>query len=246
MVVHVATRAAQARNVGRVIVATDDARVCDAVRAAGFEAVMTRTDHRSGSDRIAEVAAELDDVDLIVNVQGDEPLISPRVIERTIETLCEDEAASVATCCEKITTVTDLFSPHVVKVVVDGRGRALYFSRAPVPLPRDSVQQHGSLMAAVEAEPQLLTAFRKHVGLYVYRREFLLEFAHERPSPLELLESLEQLRALEMGAKIAVVEVESSAIGVDTLEDLARVRALAGGDESRSSVERCHPDGATV
>lgn len=246
MVVHVATRAAQARNVGRVIVATDDARVCDAVRAAGFEAVMTRTDHRSGSDRIAEVAAELDDVDLIVNVQGDEPLISPRAIERTIDTLCEDEAASVATCCEKITTVTDLFSPNVVKVVVDGRGRALYFSRAPVPLPRDSVQQHGSLMAAVEAEPQLLTAFRKHVGLYVYRREFLLEFAHERPSPLELLESLEQLRALEMGAKIAVVEVESSAIGVDTLEDLARVRALAGGDESRSSVERCHPDGAAV
>ncbi|MER3427311.1 MAG: 3-deoxy-manno-octulosonate cytidylyltransferase [Pyrinomonas sp.] len=244
MIAHVAARAARARNVGRVIVATDDVRVCDAVVAAGFEAVMTRADHCSGSDRIAEVAAKLDDVALIVNVQGDEPLISPLTIEQTVEALCEDEAASVATCCERIATADDLFDPNVVKVVVNERGRALYFSRAPVPLPRDSVRRHGSLVAALEAEPHLLTIFRKHVGLYVYRREFLLEFARRPPSPLELLEALEQLRALEMGAQIAVVEVDSSAIGVDTPDDLVRVRALVAADDaSRACVETVQSDG---
>ncbi|MFL6231419.1 MAG: 3-deoxy-manno-octulosonate cytidylyltransferase [Pyrinomonadaceae bacterium] len=227
MIVRVAERASSARNVARVVVATDDARIYEAVAAAGVEAVMTRADHASGSDRLAEAAATLPlQFDLIVNVQGDEPLISPRTIERAVAALAEDAGAVVSTTCEPITDAADALSPDVVKVVMDARGYALYFSRAPVPFPREAVRRHGSLAAALEAEPALVSTFRKHTGLYVYRRDFLAEYARLPQSRLEREESLEQLRILEHGARIRVVEVEEPSIGVDTPADLERVRAI--------------------
>ncbi len=226
MILHVVERALAARNIGRVIVATDDRRVLDAVTSAGFEAVMTRADHASGSDRLAEVAAGLDDADLIVNLQGDEPLVSPRTIERAAEELAHDREAQIVTTSEPITDATDVLSPDVVKVVADANGRALYFSRSPVPYPRDAVRRHETLAAALEAEPALLQTFRKHTGLYVYRRAFLLEYTRWPQSTLERAESLEQLRALERGAVIKVVEADSPSIGVDTEQDLERVREI--------------------
>ncbi|MDT7540906.1 MAG: 3-deoxy-manno-octulosonate cytidylyltransferase synthetase [Acidobacteriota bacterium] len=227
MVVRVAERANEASNVSRVVVATDDQRIHDAVCDAGFESVMTSYDHTSGSDRLAEAAAVLGgEFDLIVNVQGDEPLISPRTIERAISALVEDKEAAISTTCEAIGETADVLSPDVVKVVTDSRGYALYFSRSPIPYLRDEARRLGSLAAALEAEPALLARFRKHTGLYVYRREFLSEFARLPQGHLERLESLEQLRILESGARIRVVEVEESSIGVDTAEDLERVRAI--------------------
>lgn len=227
MIVRVAEQAAQARNVALVVVATDDERIHEAVRAAGFDALMTRADHASGSDRLAEAANALEEsFDLIVNVQGDEPLLSPLTIERAVAALADDADAVVSTTCEPIREAADVLSPDVVKVVTDTRGYALYFSRAPIPYPREAARQYGSLAAALEVEPALLASFRKHTGLYVYRREFLSEFARLPPSKLEREESLEQLRILEHGERIRVVEVAESSIGVDTKDDLERVRAI--------------------
>ena len=229
MIVRVVERALAARHVARAIVATDDARIHEAVRAAGHEAVMTRADHATGSDRLAEVAATLAGADVIVNVQGDEPLIAPRTIERAVEALLADPDAAVATTCELIESAADVLSPDVVKVVTDERGYALYFSRAPVPYPREAARAYGSLAAALEVEPALLAGFRKHTGLYVYRREFLLQYAQWPPSALERTEALEQLRILARGARVRVVETDEPSIGVDTPADLERVRAIIGG-----------------
>lgn len=226
MIVHVVERALAARNVARAIVATDDERIMDAVCAAGFEAMMTRRDHATGSDRLAEVAAALDSVDVIVNVQGDEPLISPRTIERAVDEIINDDEALIVTTCEAITDAADVLSADVVKVVLDRGGRALYFSRWPIPYPRDAVRQHGSLEAALAREPSLLKRFRKHTGLYAYRRAFLLEYSGWPRSYLETAEALEQLRALERGVTIRVIEVDTPSIGVDTMEDLERARAI--------------------
>jgi 3-deoxy-manno-octulosonate cytidylyltransferase (CMP-KDO synthetase) len=233
MIVRVCERALAARNIARVLVATDDERIRDAVRAAGYEAVMTRADHASGSDRLAEAAALDESFEIVVNVQGDEPLISPSTIERAVAAISEDADAAVATTCEPIREAADVLSPDVVKVVTDARGYALYFSRAPIPFPREAVRRYGSLAAALDAEPALLANFRKHTGLYAYRRDFLLSFARLPQSRLEREESLEQLRILEMGAGVRVVEVEETSIGVDTAEDLERVRAIV--DESSMS-----------
>lgn len=227
MIVRVIERTLAARNVSRAVVATDDGRIYNAVRAAGFEALMTRADHASGSDRLAEAAATLAaDGELIVNVQGDEPLISPRAIELAIEALASDTAAQLSTTCERIESAADALSPDVVKVVADARGYALYFSRAPVPFPRDAARRHGSLAAALAAHPELLALFRKHTGLYVFRRDFLARYAATPQTALERAEQLEQLRALESGALIRVVEAKEPSIGVDTEFDLARVRAV--------------------
>jgi 3-deoxy-manno-octulosonate cytidylyltransferase (CMP-KDO synthetase) len=226
MIVRVVERALSARNVARAIVATDDRRIMDAVRHAGFEAVMTSPTHQSGSDRLAEVAASLDDADVIVNVQGDEPLISPRTIELAVDEIINADEAQIVTTCEAITDAADVVSPDVVKVVMDRGGRALYFSRSPIPYPRDAVMRYGTLRQALEKEPQLLKLFRKHTGLYAYRRSFLLEYAGWPQTELELTESLEQLRAMERGVTIKVIESDAPSIGVDTPEDLERVRAL--------------------
>jgi 3-deoxy-manno-octulosonate cytidylyltransferase (CMP-KDO synthetase) len=211
MIEHVYRRAAASRLVSRVIVATDDVRIADAVRAFGGEARMTRPTHRSGTERLAEVAASLD-CDLVVNVQGDEPLVEPGMIDEAIAPVAADAAVPMATLRRAIDDPAEISSPHVVKVVVDRRDRALYFSRAGIPARRESA---GGPARAF-----------KHIGLYVYRREFLLSLAALPPTPLEQAEVLEQLRALEHGYAIVAVETRFDSIGVDTPDDLERVRAV--------------------
>jgi 3-deoxy-manno-octulosonate cytidylyltransferase (CMP-KDO synthetase) len=228
MICWVIERALAARSVVRAIVATDDERIRDAVESAGHEAVMTASGHISGTDRIAEVAAGLEDAEVIVNLQGDEPLISPLTIDRAVDemTMGGNEAPGMVTTWEPIDCAADVLNPAVVKIVIDESGRALYFSRSPVPFPREAVRSHGTLERALESNPALLTSFRKHTGLYVYRREVLLQFASWPQSTLEQVESLEQLRALERGIHIRAIQASSSSIGVDTFDDLARVRSM--------------------
>jgi 3-deoxy-manno-octulosonate cytidylyltransferase (CMP-KDO synthetase) len=212
MIEHVHSRAAAARNVDAVIVATDDPRIADAVKKFGGDVRMTRGDHLTGTDRLAEVAASLD-CDLVVNVQGDEPLIEPETIDAAIEPFRDDPALLMSTVCTRIRHNEAIADPHVVKVVSDVRGFALYFSRSPIPFVRG------------EGAPSY-----KHLGLYVYRREFLQRIAALEPTTLERSESLEQLRVLEHGFAIKVVETRHDSIGVDTPEDLERVRRLLTAD----------------
>lgn len=225
MVVRVAERARQVSSINRIIIATDDQRIFDAVAAAGEEVMMTSPDHQTGTDRLAEVAAKLD-AEIIVNVQGDEPLIEPATIEAAIAPLLADNSIVMSTTSEPIESDADLLNPNVVKVVTDPEGFALYFSRSPIPFPRSAVQAHGSIEAALAARPELLSQYAKHTGMYVYRREFLLTYAKLPSTPLEQLELLEQLRALEHGYRIKVVKVAHRSIGVDTPEDLERVRQI--------------------
>jgi 3-deoxy-manno-octulosonate cytidylyltransferase (CMP-KDO synthetase) len=225
LILWVAERALAAHSVSRVIVATDDVRIFDAVTSAGFEAMMTSGDHASGTDRVAEVARALD-ARIIVNVQGDEPLIEPETIDRAVHELSKNADMLMATTFEQITEAAEVLNPAVVKVVVDGDGYAASFSRNPIPWPNQAVTQHGSIEAALRNTPALLFSFRKHTGLYAYRRDFLLEFADWPQSESERRESLEQLRAVERGVKIKVVAAAAPSIGVDTIEDLERVRAL--------------------
>ena len=226
MICWVAERARAARSVSSVVVATDDERIRDAVSEAGFEAVLTRADHVSGTDRIAEVAETLNDAEIIVNVQGDEPTIAPQTIDATIEALVGNPECGIATTWEPMESAEDVLSPDVVKIVVDENERAVYFSRSPVPYPRDAVRQHGSLQQALQNDDALLARFRKHTGLYVYRKEVLLAMARWPQSELEITESLEQLRALEHGVKIKAIKACGSSIGVDTMEDLERVKTM--------------------
>jgi 3-deoxy-manno-octulosonate cytidylyltransferase (CMP-KDO synthetase) len=242
MICWVVERTLAARNVSRAIVATDDDRIIEAVKSAGYEAVMTGAHHQSGTDRIAEVAGSIEDADIIVNVQGDEPLISPLTIERAVEAIGEErngeggkDQIGIVTTWEPMESAADVLNPDVVKVVVDDDERAVYFSRSPVPYPRDAVRRQGSIEAAILEEPGLLNNFRKHTGLYVYRRDVLLEFASWPQSVLERLESLEQLRALEHGVKIKAIKASTPSIGVDTMEDLERVRSLVSSSEFRVS-----------
>ncbi len=226
LILHTLEQAKKASCVSRVIVATDDQRIFDIVSGSGNEAVMTSAGHTSGSDRIAEVAESLQEGSIIVNVQGDEPLISPETIEAAVEALIADPLADVSTICEPIVNIADVFSPNVVKVVAGKNGDALYFSRSPIPFLRDEVNKAGGLEFAIKDDPALLSHFKKHTGLYVYRREFLLRYAKMEPTRLEKSEMLEQLRILENGGKIKVVEVEQSSIGVDTVDDLNKVKRV--------------------
>lgn len=226
LILHTLDRARSALTVSRVIVATDDKRIWQAVTDDGGEAVMTSAEHRSGSDRIAEVAASLPVGSIIVNVQGDEPIISPKTIDLAVNELIGDSTADVATTCEPISEASEILDPNVVKVVCDSSGRALFFSRSPIPFPRESVTRFGSLASALENEPDLIATFRKHTGLYVYRREYLMRFTQMPQTPFEKAEMLEQLRALENGAVIKVVETAERSIGVDTEADLELVRSI--------------------
>jgi 3-deoxy-manno-octulosonate cytidylyltransferase (CMP-KDO synthetase) len=224
LVVWVAERARAASSISRTIVATDDPRIVDAASAAGFDAVITRADHLSGTDRIAEVAHNLS-ADIIVNVQGDEPLIDPETINRAVNALIEDPEAQISTTWEPITDAADVANPSVVKVTFDENGYATGFSRTPDQLPSQGGGISGSTGSSPDASG-LLNSFRKHTGLYAYRRDFLLKFARWPASESETRESLEQLRALDRGVKIKVVEAVSPSIGVDTPEDLERVRGI--------------------
>jgi len=204
-------------------VATDDERIAAVVEAHGGEARMTASDLASGTDRVAEVAAQID-AEFVVNVQGDEPLIQPSTIDAAITPLIEDAQVQMSTTSEPITTVEDVFNPGVVKVVTDAHGFALYFSRSPIPYLRLTGTM--TLEASLRADPVLLSGFRKHSGLYAYRSGFLRRFARMEPSALERAEALEQLRALENGIEIRVVSVEHRSIGVDTLQDYERVKRI--------------------
>ena len=221
MIMHTVERASRARLVSRVIVATDDERIAAAVLSFGGEARLTSHTAASGTDRVAEVAALLD-FDIIVNVQGDEPLIDPSTIDAAIEPLVADQSIHMSTTSEPITAADDVFNPGVVKVVSDCRGFALYFSRSPIPHIRPSLAL--TLEESLRADESLLSNYRKHSGLYAYRSAFLRHFAEMEPSALERLEALEQLRALENGFSIRVVKVEHRSIGVDTMQDYERVK----------------------
>jgi 3-deoxy-manno-octulosonate cytidylyltransferase (CMP-KDO synthetase) len=220
---HVVERASRARLVSRVIVATDDERILAAVRSYGGEALLTAIDAQSGTDRVAEVAAGIDS-DIIVNVQGDEPLIEPSTIDAAIEPLINDTQILMSTTSEPIDSIEDVLNPGVVKVVTDWRGFALYFSRSPMPYIRPAPGL--TLEQSLRRDPRLLSNYRRHSGLYVYRSDFLQRFTRMEPSPLERLEALEQLRALENGFGIRVVRVEHRSVGVDTEQDYERVKRL--------------------
>ena len=227
LILHTLEQAKKARNVSRVIVATDDERILKTVKDSGNEAVLTSPAHRSGSDRIAEVAENLPENSIIVNVQGDEPLISPATIEKAVDAMLQGGADIVTICTPLSSLYDELLNFNVVKVVVAEDGWALYFSRSPMPFPRDASLRHGGdPNRALEEEPELLQNFKKHIGLYVFTREYLLKFTRMPQTRLEKFESLEQLRALENGAKIKVVQVAESSIGVDTIEDFERVKAV--------------------
>jgi 3-deoxy-manno-octulosonate cytidylyltransferase (CMP-KDO synthetase) len=227
LVLHTVDRVRDAKTISRVIVATDDESIFSIVTADGVEAVMTSPDHRSGTDRVAEVAAQIPEASIIVNVQGDEPIISPETIDAAVEALIADGSADMSTTAEPIKDIEELLNGNVVKVVVGQTGHAIYFSRSPMPFPRDaSLRYGGDPNRAIREEPELLSIFRKHTGLYVYRRDYLLRVSKLPPTKLEQIEMLEQLRALEDGAKIRVVDAVGSSIGVDTQEDSERVRDL--------------------
>ncbi|HVB34535.1 MAG TPA: 3-deoxy-manno-octulosonate cytidylyltransferase [Patescibacteria group bacterium] len=219
MIERVVERARGARAVERVLVATDDDRVAAAVAAFGGEAVMTRRDHASGTERLAEVAARID-APIFVNVQGDEPLIEPAAIDLAVETLAADPAVAIATLATPILEADPLGDPNVVKVVMDFDSNALYFSRAPIPWLRDT---------SGAQTPR----YFKHVGLYVYRRDALLEFPTLPPGELERVEQLEQLRWLENGYPIRVAITECDSIGVDVPEDLARAAQRIAAEQNR-------------
>lgn len=231
MIEHVYQRAIAATRVHAVIVATDDERIASAVRAFGGAALMTRADHVSGTDRIAEVVRELP-CRAVVNLQGDEPLIEPSTIDAAVAPLLDDPAIEMSTVSRPFTSADEFRNPNVVKVVTSSCGDALYFSRAPIPASATSAAMRSSVPSvapgssgpSVALGSSVPSVARAHVGLYVYRRDTLLRLAALPASPLELEESLEQLRALANGIRIRVVDTRHVAAGVDTPADLERVR----------------------
>ena len=195
-------------NLDEVVVATDDERIFKEVEKFGGKAILTRKDHENGTSRIAEVCEKITDYDVIVNVQGDEPLIEPDMINSIIDSFKEDDSIAMSTLKYKIDTMEEIENPNYVKVITDKKGYALYFSRSVIPFPRKMD----------------LKNYYKHVGIYGYKRDFVIDYAKMEPTPLERSESLEQLRALENGYKIKVMETPYKIIGVDTQEELEKVR----------------------
>ncbi|TXS93000.1 3-deoxy-manno-octulosonate cytidylyltransferase [Parahaliea maris] len=213
----------------RVIIATDDQRIADCADAFGAEVCMTRADHPSGTDRLQEVVTQFDFADdhIVVNVQGDEPLIPPAVIDQVANNLQQHTSAGIATLCERIESVETLWDPNAVKVVSDTDGIALYFSRATIPWPRDAYAAQGGAPDSLPAGDWF-----RHIGIYAYRTGFLHRYITWAPAPLERLEQLEQLRALYHGVGIHVAEACAAVPGgVDTAEDLERLRELLEGEQ---------------
>src|SRR5579862_536819 len=221
MIERVWERVGRAASISSVVVATDDERIRKVVEGFGGKVAMTRSDHRSGTERVAEVAAAHGDAEMFVNVQGDEPLIEPAAIDAAVDAIVSDEAVNVATLAVPIASPADIMDPNIVKTVLDFDGNALYFSRAPIPWVRD---RGGPVHAR----------HLKHLGLYAFRREALLEFATFPQGDLERIEQLEQLRWLENGYPIRVAETEHDSVSVDVPEDVRRVEQfLAGGAAAR-------------
>jgi 3-deoxy-manno-octulosonate cytidylyltransferase (CMP-KDO synthetase) len=216
MVQRVYEQVKKARLLDRVVVATDDARIEKCVRAFGGEVILTSPDIQSGSDRVAVVASQVDG-DIFVNIQGDEPLIAPEMIDQAVQILLEDTSISVGTLIKQIDTIDDLMNSNVVKVVLNHQMRAIYFSRAPIPYIRDE---------ANKARWLEMHTFYKHIGLYTYRREFLMQYSKLPTSCLEKAEKLEQLRILEAGHIIKAGVTEFDSIPIDTKEDVERVRTI--------------------
>jgi 3-deoxy-manno-octulosonate cytidylyltransferase (CMP-KDO synthetase) len=225
MIQHVYERACQARLADMVLVATDDARIVAAVQAFGGRAVLTSPAHATGTDRVAEVAAQLA-CDIVVNVQGDEPCIAPQAIDAMIQPLRQEPAVPLSTLAHPLREVAELLSPHVVKVVVDRQGNALYFSRAPLPYDRQAWLQAPQLLAAAGAPLAVPPGCYRHLGLYAYRRDVLLHVARLPQTILEQVEQLEQLRALEHGYRWRVVQTTYESVGVDTPDDVLRVERM--------------------
>jgi 3-deoxy-manno-octulosonate cytidylyltransferase (CMP-KDO synthetase) len=215
MIQRVYERAKMAKRADQVIVATDDERILKVVEGFGGEARMTRADHRTGTERVAEVAAHVAG-DVFVNVQGDEPLLDPAAVDAAISSMLEEPQASIATVATPVKTPGDIMDPNVVKTVVDFDGNALYFSRAPIPWVRDTANK-------------IQVRHLKHLGLYVFQREALLEYPTLPQGELERIEQLEQLRWMENGWKIRVAEVEHDAVSVDVPADVERVEKLLAG-----------------
>ena len=210
MIQHVYTKACQAKLPEEVIVATDDQKVADVVKSFGGEVIMTSSEHPSGTDRLAEVALNYPDVDVIVNVQGDEPMLTPQVIDALAEAFIKDEKLTMATL-KTLMDPEEYDNPNVVKVVTDLHDYALYFSRSLLPYRRKKTEDFKAY---------------KHIGIYAYRRDFLLQYAALEPTCLEQIESLEQLRVLENGFKIKVLNTDFHGIGIDTQEDLEAVNKI--------------------
>lgn len=210
MICRVYERASRAKSVAEVIVATDDERILQAVEKNSGRAMMTRADHKTGTDRLAEVAEKFSDVEVVINVQGDEPLIEPSLIDELIAEFVKDKNLQMATVATELKDADEMNNPNNVKVVVDKNNDALYFSRSLIPYPRN-----------VGKSPVF-----KHIGIYAYRRQFLIDYAKMEPTPLEQSESLEQLRALENGFKIRVIKSSCRFVGVDTEEDLKLVNEI--------------------
>jgi 3-deoxy-manno-octulosonate cytidylyltransferase (CMP-KDO synthetase) len=212
MIQHVWERASRATKLAKVVVATDDERIRSAVQKFGGEAIMTRADHRSGTDRVAEVAASAH-ADIFINVQGDEPLVSPEAIDALVDAIADDKSVQLATLAVPLQHAKDIMDPNIVKVVLDFNSDALYFSRAPIPWVRDT-------------KNPVHARHLKHLGLYAYRKEALLDYNTLPPGDLERVEQLEQLRWMENGYKMRVAETEHDAVSVDVPEDVARVEKL--------------------
>jgi 3-deoxy-manno-octulosonate cytidylyltransferase (CMP-KDO synthetase) len=212
MIQHVVERVRRAQLVKSILVATDDERIKQAVENFGAQAILTRHDHRTGTDRVAEVATHVE-ADLYVDIQGDEPLIDPGTIDAVVAAMLEDESVQIATPCSAITLPNEIMDPNIVKVVSDFDGNSLYFSRAPIPWVRDT-------------KSNLAVRHWKHIGLYAFRRDTLLEFPTLPPGELEHVEQLEQLRWLENGFRIRVVETDYDAVSVDVPADIERVEKL--------------------
>lgn len=228
MVRHVYERAKRAETLHEVVIATDDPRVMDAVAAFGGRALMTSPSCPTGTDRLAEASRQID-ADIYVNVQGDEPMIDPATIDLAVNGLRNDPDAAMSTLSLPLRHFDEMMSDAVVKVVTNARGHALYFSRSPIPHARTTERTFEAAARAALASGQT----RKHVGLYVFRRDALANFAALKPSPLEQLEQLEQLRALHHGLNILVVPVEGEgAVAVDTPADLERARLLISPDST--------------
>jgi 3-deoxy-manno-octulosonate cytidylyltransferase (CMP-KDO synthetase) len=211
----------QSKLIDEVIVATDDQRILEAVQSFGGKGVMTSPGHTTGTDRVAEVARKLKS-EIVVNVQGDEPLIKGSIIDRAIRPLLKDDTLPMATLINRINEVKDWLNPHIVKVVTDQKGFALYFSRSPIPFPRDLNIDRLESHPFGTKNPLPKKVF-KHIGVYVFRRKFLLRFSKMKPTPLEKLEKLEQLRALENGYQIKVTSVDYEPLHVETPEDLQKL-----------------------